>query len=98
VLCYVDSLWREEVEMREKCFFLFMARCLAFWCTTNMMPAQAIASLSVWGVAAAKFLGPHPNDCGDDVPVKAQRADLSHFCPCSCMLLTGPPLNQRHVS
>jgi hypothetical protein len=78
VLCYVDSCGEKRLRCERKCFFLFMARCLAF---LYMMPAQAIASLSVWGVAAAKFLGPHPNECGDDVPVKAQRADLSHFCP-----------------
>jgi hypothetical protein len=46
-----------------------MARCLAFLC---MMLAkvvarspEAVASLSVCGVAAAKFLGSCPNESGE---------------------------------
>jgi hypothetical protein len=34
---------------------------------------EAIAPLSACGVAAVKFLGPRPNESGDDVPVEAQR-------------------------
>jgi hypothetical protein len=86
--------------MREKCFLLFMARCLAF---LYMMLAkvvarspEAVASLSVCGVAAAKFLGSCPNESGDDVPVEAQGLIFPTYA-LFLHAVDGPPLNQRHV-
>jgi hypothetical protein len=98
VLRYVDSCGEKTLRKAEKCFFLFMARCLAFDCCMMLAKAarspEAIASLSVCGVAAAKFLGPRPNESGDDVPVEARQADLSTFA-LFLHAVDGAPLNQR---
>ena len=89
VLCSVDSCGEKRLRCERSASFYLWRVVLPFLCMMLAKAArspEAIASLSVCGVAAAKFLGPRPTNLGDDVPVEAQQADLSTFCavPACC--------------